>query len=108
MNKPTSLREEGTQNKRDSLYLQVIVFLVLTTIRYQCQCVYWFILLAISYLQIRQYGRLEDGSLNVVTRGQQRFHLKRCWNDVEGVVRKLLCLLPFIIIYLYISYVARG
>ncbi|XP_004501096.2 uncharacterized protein [Cicer arietinum] len=32
---------------------------------------------------IRQYGRLEDGSLNVVTRGQQRFHLRRCWNDVE-------------------------
>ncbi|PNY00481.1 protein cereblon, partial [Trifolium pratense] len=35
--------------------------------------------------QIRQYGRLEDGSLNVVTRGQQRFRLKRCWIDVEGV-----------------------
>ncbi|XP_058785241.1 uncharacterized protein LOC131660116 [Vicia villosa] len=34
---------------------------------------------------IRQYGRLEDGSLNVVTRGQQRFHLRRCWNDVDGV-----------------------
>ncbi|GFY96939.1 ATP-dependent protease La (LON) domain protein [Actinidia rufa] len=34
--------------------------------------------------QIRQYKRLEDGSLNVVTRGQQRFHLKRWWVDVEG------------------------
>ncbi|GAU14261.1 hypothetical protein TSUD_308210 [Trifolium subterraneum] len=34
---------------------------------------------------IRQYGRLEDGSLNVVTRGQQRFRLRRCWNDVDGV-----------------------
>lgn len=34
---------------------------------------------------IRQYGRLEDGSLNVVTRGQQRFHLRRSWNDVDGV-----------------------
>ncbi|CAL5205252.1 unnamed protein product [Lathyrus oleraceus] len=34
---------------------------------------------------IRQYARLEDGSLNVVTRGQQRFHLRRCWNDVDGV-----------------------
>ncbi|XP_061369594.1 uncharacterized protein LOC133312424 [Gastrolobium bilobum] len=35
--------------------------------------------------EIRQYGRLEDGSLNVVTRGQQRFRLRRCWTDVEGV-----------------------
>ncbi|KAK6927335.1 Lon protease, N-terminal domain [Dillenia turbinata] len=35
--------------------------------------------------EIRQYRRLEDGSLNVVTRGQQRFHLKRRWIDVEGV-----------------------
>ncbi|GAV65519.1 LON domain-containing protein, partial [Cephalotus follicularis] len=34
--------------------------------------------------EIRQYRRLEDGSLNVVTRGQQRFRLKRCWIDVEG------------------------
>ncbi|XP_038711325.1 uncharacterized protein LOC120005636 [Tripterygium wilfordii] len=35
--------------------------------------------------EIRQYRRLEDGSMNVVTRGQQRFHLKRRWIDVEGV-----------------------
>lgn len=35
--------------------------------------------------EIRQYGRLEDGSLNLVTRGQQRFRLRRCWIDVEGV-----------------------
>ncbi|XP_061373280.1 uncharacterized protein LOC133315631 isoform X2 [Gastrolobium bilobum] len=35
--------------------------------------------------EIRQYGRLEDGSLNVVTCGQQRFRLRRCWIDVEGV-----------------------
>ncbi|XP_038699234.1 uncharacterized protein LOC119996613 isoform X2 [Tripterygium wilfordii] len=34
---------------------------------------------------IRQYRRLEDGSMNVVTRGQQRFHLKRRWIDIEGV-----------------------
>jgi hypothetical protein len=55
----------------------------------------------LSYLQIRQYGRLEDGSLNVVTRGQQRFHLRRCWNDVDGVVRKiLLYLLPFCLLLL--------
>uniref|UniRef100_A0A6N2MGT3 Lon N-terminal domain-containing protein n=1 Tax=Salix viminalis TaxID=40686 RepID=A0A6N2MGT3_SALVM len=33
----------------------------------------------------RQYRRLDDGSLNVVTRGQQRFHLKRHWIDVEGM-----------------------
>ncbi|RDX69160.1 Protein cereblon, partial [Mucuna pruriens] len=35
--------------------------------------------------EIRQYGRLGDGSLNVVSRGQQRFRLRRSWNDVEGV-----------------------
>nr|XP_004514630.1 protein cereblon-like isoform X3 [Cicer arietinum] len=46
--------------------------------------------------EIRQYGRLEDGSLNVVTRGQQRFRLRRCWIDVEGVVRIFSCLLLFL------------
>ncbi|KAG0459544.1 hypothetical protein HPP92_022672 [Vanilla planifolia] len=35
--------------------------------------------------EIRQYRRLDDGSLNVVARGQQRFRLRRCWIDVEGV-----------------------
>ncbi|EHA8589614.1 Protein cereblon [Cocos nucifera] len=34
--------------------------------------------------EIRQYRRLDDGSLNVVTRGQQRFRLRRRWMDVEG------------------------
>ncbi|XP_073007574.1 uncharacterized protein [Typha latifolia] len=34
--------------------------------------------------EIRQYRRLEDGSVNVVTRGQQRFRLRRRWIDVEG------------------------
>lgn len=34
--------------------------------------------------EIRQYRRLEDGSINVVTRGQQRFRLKRRWIEVEG------------------------
>ncbi|XP_004291163.1 PREDICTED: protein cereblon [Fragaria vesca subsp. vesca] len=34
--------------------------------------------------EIRQFRRLEDGSLNVVTRGQQRFRLRRRWIDVEG------------------------
>ncbi|KAK9946619.1 hypothetical protein M0R45_012072 [Rubus argutus] len=34
--------------------------------------------------EICQYRRLEDGSLNVVTRGQQRFRLRRRWIDVEG------------------------
>ena len=42
-------------------------------------------------LQIRQYRRLEDGSLNVLTRGQQRFHLKHHWIDVEGMVIANLC-----------------
>ncbi|XP_042482405.1 protein cereblon [Macadamia integrifolia] len=35
--------------------------------------------------EIRKYLRLEDGSLNVVTRGQQRFRLRRPWIDVDGV-----------------------
>ncbi|KAL3500617.1 hypothetical protein ACH5RR_039710 [Cinchona calisaya] len=34
--------------------------------------------------EIRQYRRLEDGSVNGVSRGQQRFHLRRRWIDVEG------------------------
>ncbi|GLT85455.1 hypothetical protein SLE2022_036450 [Rubroshorea leprosula] len=34
--------------------------------------------------EIRQHRRLEDGSINVVTRGQQRFHLRRRWIDEEG------------------------
>ncbi|CAA7032824.1 unnamed protein product [Microthlaspi erraticum] len=34
--------------------------------------------------EIRQYRRLGDGSFNVITRGQQRFRLKRRWTDVEG------------------------
>ncbi|KAL0372147.1 UNVERIFIED_CONTAM: protein cereblon [Sesamum calycinum] len=34
--------------------------------------------------EIRQYRRLEDGSVNIVARGQQRFRLKRRWVDVEG------------------------
>lgn len=34
--------------------------------------------------EIRQFRRLEDGSLNVVTRGQQRFRLRRRWIDVQG------------------------
>ncbi|KAL8171665.1 hypothetical protein V2J09_023469 [Rumex salicifolius] len=34
--------------------------------------------------EIRQYRRLEDGSLNVVTRGHQRFRVRRRWIDVDG------------------------
>uniref|UniRef100_A0A0E0L4T0 Protein cereblon n=1 Tax=Oryza punctata TaxID=4537 RepID=A0A0E0L4T0_ORYPU len=36
--------------------------------------------------EIRQLGRMDDGSLNVVARGQQRFRLMRRWMDVDGVV----------------------
>nr|CAB3464686.1 unnamed protein product [Digitaria exilis] len=36
--------------------------------------------------EIRQLGRLNDGSLNVVARGQQRFRLRRHWIDVDRVV----------------------
>ncbi|KAJ0031420.1 hypothetical protein Pint_12870 [Pistacia integerrima] len=39
----------------------------------------------IRKLRIRQYRRLEDGSLNVVTRGQQRFCLRRRWFELEGM-----------------------
>ncbi|MQL78834.1 hypothetical protein Taro_011252 [Colocasia esculenta] len=35
--------------------------------------------------EIRQYKRLNNGWLNVVARGQQRFHLRRCWMDADGV-----------------------
>ncbi|KAL9230351.1 hypothetical protein vseg_005714 [Gypsophila vaccaria] len=34
--------------------------------------------------EIRQYRRLDDGSVNLVTRGKQRFRLRRQWVDVEG------------------------
>ncbi|GAA0155365.1 ubiquitin-protein ligase [Lithospermum erythrorhizon] len=34
--------------------------------------------------EIRQYRRLDDGTVNVITRGQQRFRLSRRWIDVEG------------------------
>ncbi|XVE70997.1 hypothetical protein DITRI_Ditri10aG0114300 [Diplodiscus trichospermus] len=35
--------------------------------------------------EIRQYRPIEDGTINVVTRGQQRFRLRRCWTDAERV-----------------------
>ncbi|KAL6610520.1 hypothetical protein ACP70R_040489 [Stipagrostis hirtigluma subsp. patula] len=35
--------------------------------------------------EIRQLGRLDNGSLNVVARGQQRFRLRRRWVDVDRV-----------------------
>ncbi|ONK79086.1 uncharacterized protein A4U43_C01F2800 [Asparagus officinalis] len=34
--------------------------------------------------EIRQYRQLDDGSLNVVARGRQRFRVRRRWIDVEG------------------------
>ncbi|XP_068643537.1 uncharacterized protein [Aristolochia californica] len=34
--------------------------------------------------EIQQYKQLHNGSLNVVTRGQQRFRLRRMWVDNEG------------------------
>ncbi|KAK6249022.1 hypothetical protein QUC31_020587 [Theobroma cacao] len=34
--------------------------------------------------EIRQFRSLEDGTINVVTRGQQRFRLRRHWIDAEG------------------------
>ncbi|XVF48588.1 hypothetical protein PTKIN_Ptkin03bG0202400 [Pterospermum kingtungense] len=34
--------------------------------------------------EIRQYRPVEDGTINVVTRGQQRFRLRRSWIDAEG------------------------
>ncbi|RWW85651.1 hypothetical protein BHE74_00005645 [Ensete ventricosum] len=43
---------------------------------------------------IRQYRRLDDGSLNVVARGQQRFRLRRRWVDAEGAVSSAV-FMPF-------------
>lgn len=37
-----------------------------------------------STAEIRQYRRLEDGSVNIVARGQQRFRLRRRWVGGEG------------------------
>ncbi|KAL3498519.1 hypothetical protein ACH5RR_041251 [Cinchona calisaya] len=37
-----------------------------------------------STAEIRQYRRLEDGSVNVLARGQQRFRLRRRWIDAKG------------------------
>lgn len=34
--------------------------------------------------EIRQYRRLEDGSVNVVTRGKQRFYVRHHWIDGDG------------------------
>ncbi|GAB2275808.1 hypothetical protein Dimus_010557, partial [Dionaea muscipula] len=36
--------------------------------------------------EIRQYRRLEDGSVNMVTRGKQRFRVKRSWFDADNIV----------------------
>ncbi|XP_022853401.1 uncharacterized protein LOC111374874 [Olea europaea var. sylvestris] len=36
--------------------------------------------------QIKQYWRLEDGTVNVVTRGQQRFCLRHRWTDDDGAL----------------------
>ncbi|URE10398.1 ATP-dependent protease La (LON) domain [Musa troglodytarum] len=44
--------------------------------------------------EIRQYRRLDDGSLNVVARGQQRFRLRRRWVDAEGAVSSAI-FMPF-------------
>lgn len=35
--------------------------------------------------EIRQIRYLEDGSINVVTRGQQRFHTNHSWTNADGV-----------------------
>eukprot|EP00252_Welwitschia_mirabilis_P018089 TRINITY_DN40278_c0_g1_i1.p1 TRINITY_DN40278_c0_g1~~TRINITY_DN40278_c0_g1_i1.p1 ORF type:complete len:568 (-),score=122.60 TRINITY_DN40278_c0_g1_i1:122-1825(-) len=34
--------------------------------------------------EIRQFRHLDDDSMNVVTRGQQRFHLLHCWIEADG------------------------
>lgn len=49
--------------------------------------------------QIRQYKRLDDGSVNIVTRGQQRFRLRRSWIDVEGAVRIMFTLVCSTMLY---------
>ncbi|GAB2250900.1 hypothetical protein Droror1_Dr00017150 [Drosera rotundifolia] len=36
--------------------------------------------------EIRQYRRLDDGSVNMVTHGKQRFRLKKRWSDVDNII----------------------
>lgn len=62
----------------DVLHYSHKLSLSFTLLHYYCIC------------QIRQFRRLDDGSLNVVTRGKQRFRLRRRWIDVDGAVRIFL------------------
>jgi Lon protease-like protein len=40
--------------------------------------------------QIRQLGYHSDGSVNVVTKGRQRFRICRAWTEPDGAVVPLL------------------
>lgn len=60
------------------------------------------------WFQIRQYRRLEDGSVNIVARGQQRFRLRRRWVGVEGAVStifkvKSVCITDFYVWVLWLD-----
>lgn len=37
-------------------------------------------------LQIRQLRHLTDGSINVVTKGRQRFRVCKAWTEADGAV----------------------
>jgi hypothetical protein len=37
--------------------------------------------------QIKKLRRLNDGSMNVVARGRQRFRIRKAWTAADGAVR---------------------
>jgi hypothetical protein len=37
-------------------------------------------------MQIRQLRHLTDGSINVVTKGRQRFRICKAWTEADGAV----------------------
>ncbi|OEL18255.1 Protein cereblon [Dichanthelium oligosanthes] len=63
------------------------IMLLLQLEQQQRSCTFVSIMLSVAFCRpIRQLGRLDDGSLNVVARGQQRFRLRRHWIDADRVV----------------------
>jgi len=49
-------------------------------------------------MQIRQLRHLTDGSINVVTKGRQRFRICKAWTEADGAVCDLFSTI-FLFIY---------
>lgn len=49
-----------------------------------------------SIMQIRQLRHLTDGSVNVVTKGRQRFRICKAWTEADGAVCDLFTTLFFV------------